>query len=287
MDIICGDGGGVRGWMGLSCWSTLRHNKYAIDGTIFNPQSFVGTSAWGMIAVALSQGQLPAYLLSKAQEISDQIFSRSLWRTINPMIAKYGSSGRLKAVQSIIRESQPDDLPWGVTSAPYFQRAAFGAMCDNILLTERDCSPVDAAMRTSAAPTFFPAWQGWIDGAFEDNNPVLEAVLFAERLAPGQHHRILSFGCGRTKNSAPRGNGDWGIPQWVPRLASAFMGEDNMRSEAELRDKLRGISYTIVRFQYDLPESVAMDDASMVPDLIQWGREMADDKYCYVIRSFR
>ena len=285
MDIICGDGGGVRGWMGLSCWETLRHNKYSVNGTIFKPQAYVGTSAWGMIAIALAQGQNPGYLLSMAPELSDQIFHRSLFRVLNPLIAKYGSSGRLKAVQSIIRESLPTDKPWGVTAAPYFQRAAFGMMTDNILLTERDCSPVDAAMRTSAAPTFFPAWQGWIDGAFEDNNPVVEAVLFAEKLAPGQHHRILSFGCGRTKNSALRGNGDWGIPQWVPRLASAFMDEDNMRSEAELRDKFPGISYTIVRFQYDLPEEVAMDDATMVPDFIQWGRKMADEKYSYAIRS--
>ena len=287
VDVWCGDGGGNKAWMSIACWATLRHIKYSIDGKIFDPKLLVGTSANGMFAPALAQYQLPAYLLSKAQELSDQIFSRSFWQIINFNLTapKYGSSGRLKALQSIIRESRHDDIPWGVTSYPFFQRASFGSMAGNLLLTERDCSPVEAAMRTSAAPTFFPAWNGWIDGAFEDNNPVVEAILFAERLAPGDHHHVLSLGCGRQKHQAPRGAGRWGVTQWLPHIAEAFMGADNMRSENELREKLPGIKYTVVRFQRELPVPVAMDDSGAVPDLIQWGREMADPKYSYTIRS--
>ncbi len=57
----------------------------------------------------------------------------------------------------------------------------------------------DAAMRTSAAPTFFPVHQGYVDGAVFATNPSLMALARVFESYPHLSRRnvsVLSMGCG-------------------------------------------------------------------------------------------
>jgi patatin-like phospholipase/acyl hydrolase len=57
---------------------------------------------------------------------------------------------------------------------------------------------VDAALRSAAAPTYFPVYQGYCDGAVTANNPSLVAVSMALAHYPGlrrEHVRVRKPTC--------------------------------------------------------------------------------------------
>lgn len=82
----------------------------------------------------------------------------------------------------------------------------------------------EAAMRTSAAPTFFPLHGGYADGAIFANNPSLVGVAKMKAHYPHlkmAEMRVLSIGTGGFPYSIDlHGNNDadWGLRQWAPHL---------------------------------------------------------------------
>jgi hypothetical protein len=73
---------------------------------------------------------------------------------------------------------------------------------------DMDLSCADAAMRTSAAPSYFPIYQGYVDGAVYANNPTIPALArvcshFAPRVTL-DNVIVLSLGCGMIKQFIPR-----------------------------------------------------------------------------------
>jgi len=85
---------------------------------------------------------------------------------------------------------------------------------------------VDVAMRTSAAPTYFPIHQGFVDGGVYANNPALCAVTTAIDAGINiQDIVVLSLSTGRAGHhiDSTNSNGDWGLVQWVPHLTDMLM----------------------------------------------------------------
>ena len=90
---------------------------------------------------------------------------------------------------------------------------------------------VNVLLKTTAAPTYFPAHQGCVDGGVIAQNPSLLATTFA--LKYGQINglpvnlsdiTLLSLGSGsHPMNMNTYGmNADLGLAQWVPNLTSLF-----------------------------------------------------------------
>ncbi|KAN0024523.1 hypothetical protein ACTFIV_008931 [Dictyostelium citrinum] len=86
---------------------------------------------------------------------------------------------------------------------------------------------VDVALRTSAAPTYFPIYQGFVDGGVYANNPSLCAVTSA--ISSGiklSEICVLSLSTGRDgKYVSPDqyGEGNWGLAQWAPTLIDMLL----------------------------------------------------------------
>ncbi|KAM9995857.1 hypothetical protein ACTFIY_002056 [Dictyostelium cf. discoideum] len=86
---------------------------------------------------------------------------------------------------------------------------------------------VDVALRTSAAPTYFPIYQGFVDGGVYANNPSLCAVTSA--ISSGiklTEICVLSLSTGRDgKYVSPDqyGEGNWGLAQWAPTLIDMLL----------------------------------------------------------------
>ena len=126
-------------------------------------------------------------------------------------------------------------------------------------------------MRTCAAPTYFPVYQGFVDGGIIANNPSVCAVTHA--LDPGlggqtlDRISLLSVGTGACpRPPETQTEVSWGLAQWVPRLlAIAFEGGACL-SDYEC-SRMLGPRYQ--RVNPSLDSRIELDDVDSVPQLAQ------------------
>src|SRR6185295_6286062 len=87
-------------------------------------------------------------------------------------------------------------------------------------------SVVDVALNTSAAPTYFPSHEGFIDGGVVANNPSMAALAQTQDLrntgtSPAlKDIFLLSLGTGTNLSFVKGRNLDWGFAQWAKPLMS-------------------------------------------------------------------
>jgi patatin-like phospholipase/acyl hydrolase len=86
---------------------------------------------------------------------------------------------------------------------------------------------VDVALYTSAAPTYFPTYRGYVDGGVVSNNPSMCAVAQALEPTTGKQKlrdiRVLSMGTGYNPKYITAENEDWGFIEWAPHLISLML----------------------------------------------------------------
>jgi hypothetical protein len=131
----------------------------------------------------------------------------------------------------------------------------------------------DVALRTSAAPTYFPAYQGYVDGGVVANNPAMAAL--AQAIDPGTGGqqladlRIFSVGTGLTPRFVSGDMLDWGLAQWAPVLANmmieGMMGVADYECARVLGDKY-------FRLGPVLPAPAPLDCADKIPSLIAYAQ---------------
>jgi patatin-like phospholipase/acyl hydrolase len=127
---------------------------------------------------------------------------------------------------------------------------------------------VDVALRTSAAPAYFPIYQGYIDGGVVVNNPSMCAL--AQAINPetgGQSLRkvtLLSIGTGANSRFLPEQDADWGLAQWAPHLISLMIEGGVGLADYQCRQIL-GARY--LRINPVLPTPMGMDQVKQIPAL--------------------
>eukprot|EP01094_Clydonella_sp_ATCC50884_P016974 TRINITY_DN2873_c0_g1_i4.p1 TRINITY_DN2873_c0_g1~~TRINITY_DN2873_c0_g1_i4.p1 ORF type:complete len:376 (+),score=142.56 TRINITY_DN2873_c0_g1_i4:375-1502(+) len=133
----------------------------------------------------------------------------------------------------------------------------------------------DVVMRTTAAPTYFPAWQKYVDGGVFAHDPSSEALKYA--ISP-QHLEVpirdiamLSFGTGMVRHHFDDEAYDWGYVQWVPVLGSVLWDGMIQKSESFSRELL-GEKYH--RVNPELPDEIPMDDPLQIPALVEIARNV-------------
>ena len=128
---------------------------------------------------------------------------------------------------------------------------------------------VDVALRTSAAPTYFPAYQDFVDGGVVANNPAMAAL--AQALDSGTANqkladiRLFSVGTGLSPTFVPGESHNWGIAQWARRLVDMMIGGMMGVADYECSRLLRKKYFRLAPV---LPEPVALDAVDKIPELI-------------------
>jgi len=135
---------------------------------------------------------------------------------------------------------------------------------------------VDVALRATAAPTYFPVYQGYVDGGVVAMNPSMCALAQALDAPTGGQRlddvALLSVGTGRTSCFLPVSNADWGWAQWANPLIHIAFGEGN-RSVADYQcRRLLGERYH--RLDPILPEVIGLDDYEQVDRLKDLARSV-------------
>lgn len=301
--LLCCDGGGIRGLITALLIQDL-DRRY---GVIEKADGFAGTSTGGLIALALANDVPLARIIDVYRNEGGKIFLPNGWlledkradvappESVGDVEQLLGAGPGIFSCQYTntglhgIAQELLGDTPLSATNRKLvaintarlwdgtsWQAETFSNVPAN---PYRDLRMADAALATSAAPTYFPPYAIGNLGFFADggtfaNNPSVAAV--AEVLSGGlADHiadiRLLSLGTGTTPQGIPPSAVskplDWGVTDWmwpvawdsVPATALLNLILD-CTAQAATTQAARMLGAGFCRGNFVLSQPVGLDD---------------------------
>ncbi len=236
--ILTFDGGGIGG---LFTAVLLERIAAQFPGLLASVDLIAGTSTGGIIALGLAHNRSPAQLADLYRTHAKKIFDDSIWDNIRDFGNATGADHSNKNLKKVLttefgttplsglskRVLIPTfDLDFSPeqgrrTWKPKFFHNVPGPDSDGAELV------VDVAMRTSAAPTYFPSYQGYIDGGVVANNPSMAALAAALDPRSGNQNLsnivLLSFSTGCEDRYIKGDSHNWGWGQWAKPLVNIMI----------------------------------------------------------------
>jgi len=277
--ILTFDGGGIRG---VYTAVLLQRLAAQVPGFLDRAHLLAGTSTGGILALGLASGMTADQLVKLYQNNGRQIFARSVFREIGDLGdligAKYDNANLEKILGQVFGNRTLDDLlPRHVLISSFDldtlskPRTWNPKFFHNFAGDDSDGGEkvVNVALRTSAAPTYFPVFQGYVDGGVVANNPSMAALAQALDTGTGKQKqddiRLFSVGTGGSPTFISGDTHNWGIAQWahslVDMMIDGMMGVADYECSRLLRDNY-------FRLAPALKTPVTMDAVDKIPELI-------------------
>ncbi|MEW6709684.1 MAG: patatin-like phospholipase family protein [Candidatus Riflebacteria bacterium] len=291
MNILSIDGGGIRGVIVCQILSELIKTYPRL---IQKTDVFVGTSTGGIIALGLAKGSSIEETKTHYLTHGEEIFDKSLWNSkktdFDGFVSADYSSNELKIVlNNFFGSIKLGEIPKKVVIP------AFNVQCKSPTSTWRpkvfhnfaplalDAIPDpdlgelarDVALYTSAAPTYFPIANGYVDGGVFANNPsmvglaqVLDSRFSKVSLS---EVKLLSISSGENPSYIDDQfkNADWGLYHWRKHIIEIMM--EGAANVADFQCKqLLGEKYK--RLKYKLTKKIALDDSENLESMITIGK---------------
>ncbi len=290
--ILSIDGGGIRGILAaviLERLSAVRPNFLA------QFDLFAGTSTGGLLALGFASGLTPTEARQLYEEQGPSIFADSFWDNLKDLGfaagAQYDNANLIQAltdqfgsqtladlskralISAFDLDNEGDD-PEGVRCwKPKFFHNYPGDDSDGDELV------VDVGVRTAAVPTYFPVYQGYIDGGVAAINPSMCALAQALDADTGGQQlgdvTLLSLGTGRNPKYLPVQDADWGWGQWAVQLKSQTVllplleiVLDGITAVPDYQCQ-RLLNGRYHRLNPVLPEPIGLDDVDNIPRLVE------------------
>ncbi len=275
------DGGGFRGLLASRLLERLHAARPRMLDAI---DLFAGTSTGAILALSLAAGHTPQQTSRLYLEHGNQVFDENLWdiTDIDRLVrADYRGEGLHKALTKTFGSLTMGDLPRRALVATFdldsgsatreglrSWKPKFVHNFEEPGSTDRDQLVVDVAMRSCSAPTYFPVYQGYVDGGVVANNPSMCALAQALHADTGKQHAsyiaLLSLGTGASPRWIEEQDADWGYVQWAkPLLGIVFEGGSGI-ADYQCRQIL-GRRYHRVNPVLDKP--IALDSVESGPEL--------------------
>ena len=276
--IIALDGGGIGGLYSV----TLLDRLLAVFPDLIQQTDLIaGTSTGGIIALSLAAGRTTAEIRQIYRDRTKDVFNRSIWRTLTSWFAlwqsKYPADGLVRVCRDALGGAKMGDLLKTVM-VPAFDlmseaspanpswRARF---FNNFTTTpgNPDLNELasDIAIRSASAPTYFPSYQGFVDGSVIANSPAMVAVAEAvQRASVGVSDvRVLSIGTGGQIKYINGTDLQWGGLKWILPLIYIFMDGMSLVTDSAcqklLNDRYHRLSPVVPR--------ISMDDVTKLAEL--------------------
>lgn len=297
--ILALDGGGLRGTFTaavLAKWDDMIKSGGG-NHLVKHFDLVAGTSTGAILAIGLGLGLTPAEMLSFYRKQGPKIFPKN--RKLRHWLkSKHESQTLRETLQSVFgdRILTQDSicrlvLPTvranhgeaeAIVTAHCPDRTAFATI-----------SAVDAALASSAAPTYFDeaivdnaiSVESYLDGGIWANNPVLPAIAEAVRhlKIPLDRIDVLSIGtmCNETDFTESLGKGKLG---WAPTSADLFFAAQE-HAAAELADSFLSPARHLRVNQQTLCE-IKLDDVDAIEDMAQRGANVGKDSFIAVRSRF-
>jgi uncharacterized protein len=262
--ILSIDGGGIKGVFPASFLASLEDTLGESIGSYFD--LIVGTSTGGIIALGLASGMPAKDIVSFYEQEGPNIFKGNRFFRFTRQLgtAKYSEKPLKSSLLACFGEKRIGDCVTRVvvpsmnleTGEVYVYKTAHHERFRN----DYRKAIVEAALATSAAPTFFPTQRSsagtpLVDGGLWANNPVGVAVVEAIGVLgwkPGEFE-VLSIGCTTEPFSIKWGRKlSLGIGYWGFNIVEAFMKAQSSQAIG-IAQLLAGNKY-IHRFDVIVPK---------------------------------
>lgn len=276
--ILTFDGGGIRGALSIEI---LHRIMLRYPNLLENVDLLSGTSTGSIIASLLAKG----ISVDEIRNLYDvpttkKIFSHG---RINLFKAKYKNDNfnqilsnyfpdniklsdlKKKILIPAFNINSTDDFTW----EPIFFNNFTKDGTENI-------SVKDAVLSSSAAPTYFPSYNQYIDGGVIANSPTTASLLFVyktyKKIFNINNIKILSIGTGNIPERINGKNKNWGLFQWAfnpfkkmksPILSLLMDGMEDLNNMycKEL------LNYNYFRINPKIPKFIDLDEYKYIPYL--------------------
>jgi hypothetical protein len=272
------DGGGIRGVIVTKALGMLEEKLGRPLHDVFRLTA--GTSTGSIIAAGLASGLAAEHLYQMYLRLSGEVFQKSirtaLWYIFNH---RYLNQPLIKALQTYFGDMTVGDL-WKANPPTDIVLTTFDVVENRTRFIKsykseyQDWPLVKAILASSAAPTYFPSVDGrFIDGGVGSyNNPCYLAayeVVYSLPWKP-EETTLISIGTGRDQSRITQGAVDRFLPpQYIGPLIDAFT-HCAADQQVDVVNKLfNGLDFR--RFQVNLQEPIALDDTSMLRQMISYG----------------
>jgi len=287
--ILTLDGGGIRGIVTTVLLQRLSADK-SLGGWLDSVDLIAGTSTGGLLALGLAHGvdlqTLRELYETKGAQIFDDSWldnlvdlgqvagaqydnknlERELKRVLGPTTTLSQLTKKVLITSFDLDNESPD--PKRRTWKPKVFHNFPGADSDGAELAYK------VGLYTSAAPTYFPSVDGYVDGGVFANNPSMCALTQTQdariRNRPAiSEVALLSLGTGTSLVYIPGKRLDWGFAQWVKPLISLML--DGVSGIADYQcQKILGEQYHRLAPVFPPGVSLPLDAVKRVPDMIQF-----------------
>lgn len=257
-----------------------------------------GTSTGGIIALALADGLSPTVVRQLYEYEGKDIFHRTMWDAISDLATIRGATYGNDNLRYILRRLFGTTTTLGALDT-HVVIPAFDLDNEHRDVTKRCWKPKvfhnfpgadsDAdvltwkvALYTSAAPTYFPSFEGFVDGGVFANNPSMVALAQTQderavpRPPPLESIRLLSIGTGTSLEYEEGPEHDWGYARWAKPLVSLIMdgtmGIADYQCKRLLKDRYRRLAPN-----FPPGERYALDDVDRVEEMIAFVDEIEAD----------
>lgn len=148
--------------------------------------------------------------------------------------------------------------------------------------SDRDALAVDVGLYTSAAPTYFPSVDGYIDGGVYANNPAMCALAQSQdsRYSPTPPLNdvlLLSLGTGTSLQYIKGKSHDWGYAQWVKPLICLMLDGTAGIADYQCRQIL-GANYHRLAPVFPAGVTIPMDDVDKIPYMLDFAKNLPIDE---------
>ncbi len=293
--VIALDGGGIRGVLTAVLLDRLQQGyPNLLDDKPDVVTLYAGTSTGGIIALGLADRLTPAQMRNLYVINGKSIFDSSWERNVTDLGGLAGSKYDNQELKHVLEDTfgakKLGDLSKRVLIASFqldneaadpAQRTWNPKFFHNFPGGDSDADAliVDVAMETSAAPTYFPSYNGYVDGGVVANNPAMAALAQAldgrsgpaDRAAGLEDIMMLSVGTGAALQYISGRELDWGDAQWIKPLINIMIDGSVGVADFECR-QLLGRRYFRLEPIFKPGDAIALDAVGRVVDLINFGQ---------------
>jgi patatin-like phospholipase/acyl hydrolase len=288
--ILSLDGGGIMGAFAASALASFERvtGRRVVD----HFDLITGTSTGGILAIGLAMGASAEELLRFYETEGPRIFPRRIgargWveRLGDVFRPKFSDEALRTAIQAVVGDRPLREARTRLVIPSYDVNTGkiylFKTPHHPGYAHHGDLPALDAALATSAAPTYFPAHTiagrgTFIDGGLWANCPAMVGVVEAMDFLDQARERIRMLSISTTSYPFRLDNPDQlrGLAGWAPKLLDTFMfGQAQSAVSMAFCLLKRGLFH---RIDYLVPpKTFAMDNAACAGQLAAMGRQIAE-----------